>query len=392
MADQFLHGAEVVEIDNGTRAIRTPKSSVQFFCGTAPDADSAKVPLNEPVLIDSAATAAALGATGTLPDCFRAAHAQGYPLSVMVRVAEDADPATQIANVVGDAAAMTGVHAALGAGSVLGIEPRIFSAPGFTGARIDNAANPVGAAMKGLVEKARGTLIIDGPNTTEADAIAARADYGSSRVYMVDPAVKVFLDGQTVIRPASAYASALIAKRDHEKGAWWSPSNQIIAGITGPARPIPFGLSARDLEANRLNENEIATIVHSMGYRLWGNRTTSSDPNWAFINVRRMADLIYDAVERAFLWAMDRPLTAQLILDIQNSVDAYLRHLKALGAILGGRSYLDPELNTPTTLKAGKLYIDFDIEPPAPLEHLTFRAFRNGAYYEELTSNTLLAA
>jgi len=159
MADQFLHGAEVLEIDNGTRAIRTPKSSVQFFCGTAPDADNNLVPLNEPVLIDGPGTATALGATGTLPDCFRAAYGQGYPLSVMVRVAEDADFATQIANVVGDAAAMTGVHAALGSGSVLGVEPRIFSAPGFTGQRIDNGANPVGAALKGLVEKARGTLI-----------------------------------------------------------------------------------------------------------------------------------------------------------------------------------------------------------------------------------------
>jgi phage tail sheath protein FI len=44
-------------------------------------------------------------------------------------------------------------------------------------------------------------------------------------------------------------------------------------------------------------------------------------------------------------------------------------------------------LNTQSTLKAGKLYLDFDIEPPAPLEHLTFRAHREGSYYEELVSS-----
>ncbi|CAM3708453.1 hypothetical protein CESP606_04140 [Cereibacter sphaeroides] len=35
-------------------------------------------------------------------------------------------------------------------------------------------------------------------------------------------------------------------------------------------------------------------------------------------------------------------------------------------------------------MKAGKLFLDFDIEPPAPLEHLTLQAHRNGDYYEEL--------
>lgn len=34
-------------------------------------------------------------------------------------------------------------------------------------------------------------------------------------------------------------------------------------------------------------------------------------------------------------------------------------------------------------MKAGKLFLDFDIEPPAPLEHLTLQAHRNGDYYEE---------
>jgi hypothetical protein len=73
-------------------------------------------------------------------------------------------------------------------------------------------------------------------------------------------------------------------------------------------------------------------------------------------------------------------------------VQGYLNELKARGAILGGKVWLDPELNTETTLKAGKLYLDFDIEPPAPLEHLTFRAHRNGAYYEELVSSVAAAS
>ena len=40
---------------------------------------------------------------------------------------------------------------------------------------------------------------------------------------------------------------------------------------------------------------------------------------------------------------------------------------------------------------AGPLYVDFDIEPPAPLERLTFRAHRNSGYYEELINQVELA-
>lgn len=66
------------------------------------------------------------------------------------------------------------------------------------------------------------------------------------------------------------------------------------------------------------------------------------------------------------------------------SVQSYLDELTNRRAILGGAVWIDPELNTEATLKAGKLYLNFDIEPPAPLEHLVLQAHRNGDYYEEL--------
>jgi hypothetical protein len=178
--------------------------------------------------------------------------------------------------------------------------------------------------------------------------------------------------------------AGLIAKMDDERGFWWSPSNQTLNGIVGAARPVDFSLSDKNCEANLLNAKDVATIVHKNGYRLWGNRTCATDPMWAFLSVRRTADMIYESIENAFLWAQDRPISANLIIDIRESVNAYLRHLKAVGAILGGKCWMDPTLNSKENLMAGKLYMDFDIEPPAPLEHLTFRAHRNNGYYEEL--------
>ena len=395
MAEQFLHGIETIEIDDGTRPIRTAKSSVIGVVGTAPDADAARFPLNTPVLLcGNPREAAALKESGTLKDAISAIFDQIGAMVVVVRVDKGADAAATTTNVLGDATAGTGVHALLAAESVVKVAPRILCVPGFTGSRTGGKPNPVAAALKGIAEKMRAIAIVDGPNTTLDEALAHRGEIASDRIFIVDPAVKVWNEKAATIQPASARVAGMIARRDTEKGFWWSPSNQAVNGIVGLGRPIAFAMSDATCEANLLNEKGIATIVQKNGYRLWGNRTgsdNSPNPLWNFLSVRRTADMIYESVENAFLWAMDRPMSANLILDIQESVRAYLRHLKAVGAILDGTCWLDPTLNSKEQLMAGKLFLDFDIEPPAPLEHLTFRAHRNNGYYEELVGQVLAA-
>ncbi|PID40330.1 MAG: phage tail protein [Proteobacteria bacterium] len=392
MSEDFLHGIETVEIMDGTRPIRTVKSSVIGLIGTAPDADADAFPLDTPVLIaGNPREAAKLGDGGTLKDALDGIFDQIGAMIVVIRVAEGDDYAATISNIIGDATAGSGVHALVAAESVVKVTPRLLIAPGFTSARIGNKANPVVAELQGIAAKLRAAIIADGPNTTRIDAITYREDWGSDRIYVVDPHCSVWdtANNQNVDQPASARVAGIIARMDNDKGFWWSPSNQIVNGITGVSRPVDFSLSDVNCEANLLNSKEVTTIVHKDGYRLWGNRTTATDPQWAFLSVRRTADMIYESIERAFLWAMDRPMSANLVLDIQESVNAYLRHLTALGAILGGKCWMDEQLNTKESLMAGKLYIDFDIEPPAPLERLTFRAHRENGYYEELVNQVL---
>lgn len=392
MPEQFLHGIEIIEISEGIRPIQTAKSSVIGLIGTAPDADADVFPLNTPVLLANAPRkAASLDAAGTLKDAVDAIYDQTGAMIVVIRVAEGVDIDATLSNVVGDSAAGTGVHAFLTAENEVKATPRILCAPGFTGQRPGDAANPVVAELIGVAPKLRAMIVADGPNTTVADAITYREDWSSDRLYIVDPAVKVWdtTTNQPVVHPSSARVAGAIAKRDNENGFWWSPSNQALAGVVATALPIGFNLSDTNTEANLLNEKQVSTIIHKDGYRLWGNRTCATDPLWAFLSVRRTADMIYESVEDAFLWALDRPLSAQLILDIQSTVNGYLQSLRARGAILGGECWLDPELNTQATLMAGKLYLDFDIEPPAPLERLTFQAHRNAGYYDELVNKVL---
>jgi len=368
MAEQFLHGVEVAEISSGPRTIRTTKSSVIGLIGTAPDADNTIFPLNKPVLIvGSRREAAKLGDTGTLPMAINGIFDQIGAMVIVIRVEEGADEAETIANIIGGIDAQTGdykgVQAFLSAESIVHSAPRILIAPGFTHQRPNNQANPVISGMLAIADRLRAVIIADGPNTNDQDAITWRKDFGHARVYVVDPWVKIFT-GQEEIVPPSPYVAGLIARSDNENGFWWSPSNQEIYGIVGTARPVDFTLGDANCRANFLNENDVTTIIHQEGYRLWGNRSCSSDPKWAFLSVRRTADLVNDSLLRAHMWAVD--------------------HLKALGAILGGQCYPDPELNTPANIAQGKVYFDFDFTPPYPAERIVFRSHLINDYIKEL--------
>ncbi|TSE34724.1 phage tail sheath subtilisin-like domain-containing protein [Tepidimonas charontis] len=385
MPTAFHHGVEVIEIDDGLRPIQTARFSVIGLVGTAPDAQASVFPLNTPVLVATPRSAAGLGNTGTLPQAIKAIHAQGYaPPIVVIRVPDVADnPSTatvdeRLAAVVGGidtgSGARTGIAALETARSVLGVVPRVLLVPGFTQYKL------VADALIAQAEKLRAVALIDGPNSTTAAAIAYRAQFDSSRAYLIDP--WAVADGDVV--PVSPHVAGLIAKIDNERGFWHSPSNNPLLGIERPARPIDFGLGRVDSEANLLNEPGVATLITEQGIRLWGNRTCSSDPKWAFLSVRRTADMIHESLLQAHLWAVDRAIGKAYVRDVQESVNAYLRHLKSVGAILGGRCWLDDELNSPANIAAGRVYFDFDFTPPAPAERVTFRSHLVADYAAEL--------
>ncbi|TYO65540.1 phage tail protein [Bradyrhizobium hipponense] len=252
-------------------------------------------------------------------------------------------------------------------------------------ATLGHVANPVGVSFASIVDRLRAVAFLDGPGTSYEDAVEYRGDYGSQRISIVDPGVLSWDTENSIYvqKPASAYAAGIQARIDEEKGFWYSFSNEVIQNIGGPARPVDFMPNDRDCEANMLNSQQITTIIHDDGFRFWGVRGTGTDPLWAHLSVRRTADMIYESLERAERSRMDKPFSLQLLSGIQGDVNKYLRLLKARGALIGGRSWIDPHVNTPATFAAGELTVDFDLEPPALLEHLQFRAQRRPDYYSD---------
>lgn len=397
----FYHGPEVEEVVNGVRPIESVSSSVIGIVGTAPGADPIAFPLNTPVVVaGSRYEAAKLSISGdgvllgTLPGSMDGIFDQIGATVVVVRVQEESQESDTLVNVIGgidaDTGNYAGVHAFIASESINGRVPKILCAPGFTHQKpVDGdgnpSANPVIAEMISIAERLKAVIIADGPNVNDDAAVQYAGDFGSDRVYVVDPWCKIYnSDGVVAVEPASARVAGVVARTDYNIGFHQSPSNQAVNGIIGTARPVDYTPGDANSRANLLNEQNVATIIYQDGYKLWGNKSLASDQKWQYLCVRRTADVINDALMRSHQWAIDRGLTSTFVSDVVEGVNAVLREMKNAGQILGGRCWANADLNTPESIASGQLYIDFDFTPTYPNERMTFRSMLVNDYAQEV--------
>ncbi|MBB3118620.1 phage tail sheath subtilisin-like domain-containing protein [Pseudoduganella violacea] len=372
MPASFFHGVTVTLVDTGPRPIATPSSSVIGIVDTYTPGAGLAAP-NVPVKITSLReAAAAFGVTSNLYKSLRAVYARTNAVIAAVGVAQVADAAAQTSAVIGGVTAQgarTGLQALLDAKSVLGLHPRLLVAPGHS------ATQAVATAMDGIAGKLRAVAIIDGPNTDDDAATAYAAKFGSKRLYLVDPGIRVWdtTANAAVDAPASAAAAGLFAWTDQEYGFWISPSNKEMVGVVGTKRPVEFLDGDETCRANLLNKANISTIIRDGGFRLWGNRTLSSDPKWSFVTRVRTTDMVMDAILYAHKWAVDRGITKTYVKDVTEGLNAFMRDLRNAGCIINFEVYPDPELNTASQLEQGKVYWNIRFTDVPPAENPNFR-------------------
>ena len=362
----FFHGITVSLVESGPRIIALPSSSIIGIVDTfTPGLGLAES--NVPTLLTRESEAvAAFGADSALTRACKAIFNQSAAAIVAVGVPTGTEAVVLTSSIIGGVAAdgkRTGLQALLDGKSLFNLQPRLLIAPKHS------ATEAVATAMDVLAGKLKAIGIIDGPNTTDEAAITYADTFGSKRLFMVDPAVKQWstvVNGDVAV-PASAIAAGLFAQTDARFGFWASPSNKEIAGITGTVRPIEYLDGDPTSRANLLNAANIATIIRDGGYRLWGNRTLSSDPKWAFVTRVRTTDMVMSAIQAGMKWAVDQGITKTYVKGVTETVNAFMRDLKAQGAVINFEVYPDLEKTTATQIEQGKVYwtIRFTDVPPA---------------------------
>lgn len=386
MSDSYHHGVRVLEINEGTRPIRTVSTAVIGMICTAADADPTVFPLNRPVLLtDVLAASGKAGDLGTLAHSLDAIADQTKPVTVVVRVEEGETEAETTSNVIGGVSTSgqyLGMKALLAAQSQLGVRPRILGAPG-----LDNQA--VTSELASIAAKLRGFAYANAWECeTVSDAIAYRENFGARELMLLWPDFVAWDTVANAAAPAAAVARALglRAKLDQEIGWHKTLSNIPVAGVTGISKDVYWDLQDPNTDAGLLNANEVTTLVRRDGFRFWGSRTCSSDPLFAFENYTRTAQVLADTMAEAHMWANDLPMHPSLVRDIIEGINAKFRDLKGLGLIVDGEAWYDEAVNDKDTLKAGKLRIDYDYCPVPPLEDLTLRQRITDRYLVDFAS------
>ncbi|BEM48713.1 tail sheath protein [Serratia marcescens] len=369
----YHHGVRVVEINDGTRVISTVSTAVVGMVCTGKDADPKLFPLNTPVLItDVIAAAGKAGKSGTLAKALSAIGDQCKPVTVVVRVEEGKDAAETASNIIGGAdenGRYTGMKALLTAQAVTGVKPRILGVPG-----LDSLE--VATALAGICQQLRAFGYISAYGCKSiSEAIAYRDNFSQRELMLIWPDFLAWDTTGNVSTTAHATARALglRAKIDTETGWHKTLSNVGVNGVTGISASVFWDLQAPGTDADLLNEAGVTTLVRKDGFRFWGNRSCSDDPLFLFENYTRTAQVLADTMAEAHMWAVDKPVTATLIRDIVEGIKAKFRELKSNGYMIDADCWYDESANDKETLKAGKLYIDYDYTPVPPLEDLTLR-------------------
>lgn len=369
----YLHGVRVIELNDGTRPIRTIPTAVIGLVCTAEDADPLVFPLDTPVLLTSVQGAIAkAGVKGTLASSLQAIADQTKPYTIVVRVKEGVDEAATTSALIGTTSAdgkYTGMKALLAAKARVGMTPRIIGVPGYD-------SQPVATALVSILQDLRAFGYVSAWNCkTKEEVVAYRENFGARELMLIWPD---FLNWDTVTnKTVTAYATAralgLRAKIDQETGWHKTLSNVAVNGVTGISADVFWDLQNPATDANYLNSNEVTTLINEGGFRFWGSRTCSDDPLFAFENYTRTAQILADTMAEAQMWAMDKPMHASLVRDIIEGINAKFRELVAQGYLIGGSCWYPEDINDKDTLKAGKLTIDYDYTPVPPLEDLTLR-------------------
>jgi uncharacterized protein len=192
-------------------------------------------------------------------------------------------------------------------------------------------------------------------------------------IYIADPAtgkLKLFPPSSSV---AGVYSATDVARGVHKAPAGTENGHMLTA--VGLERVITKG------EHDTLNPLGINVIrkFNQAGIVVWGARTLSADPEWRYVNVRRLFIFIEQSILRGTQWVVFEPNNLALWASIRVNVSAFLRPLWQIGALFGEKPEqaffvkCDAETNPQESIDAGRVITKIGIAPTKPAEFVIFR-------------------
>jgi uncharacterized protein len=201
-------------------------------------------------------------------------------------------------------------------------------------------------------------------------------------VQVMDP-----VSSQKISLPPSAHMAGVWARNDTTRGVHKAPANEPVRGVVS----LQTVISRAEQELlNPIGVNCLRAFP-GQGIRVWGARTLSSDPEWRYVNVRRLFNFIEESILGGTNWVVFEPNDEYLWENVRRVVGAFLHRVWRTGALLGrsaAEAYYvkcDAENNPPELRDSGHLVVEIGVAPVKPAEFVVFRISQlpQGAALEE---------
>jgi len=192
-------------------------------------------------------------------------------------------------------------------------------------------------------------------------------------VTVLDPTDR---DGRREIElPPSGFVTGIYARTDVERGVFKAPANEVVRGAIG------FELLLNKAQQDILNPDGVNCFRFFVGrgFRLWGARTISSDPEWKYISVRRYFAYLEHSIDKGTQWAVFENNSDPLWANIRRTVEDFLFNEWKNGALIGLKPEeaffvrCDRTTMTQNDLDNGRLICMVGVAVVKPAEFVIFR-------------------
>ncbi len=222
--------------------------------------------------------------------------------------------------------------------------------------------------------------VLDGPSGAETATIRGhRGNFDSKYAAIYHPWIRSSdpQTGREIEVPPSGPMVGIYARSDVDRGVHKAPANEVVRGARDVVTKVLHGVQ------EVLNPEGINVIrdfrENKRGIRVWGARTISSDPEWKYVNVRRLFIFLEHSIDKGTQWVVFEPNNEQLWAAVQSTIETFLESVWRTGALLGTKPddafYVKCDRSTMSQddLDNGRLICEIGVAPTKPAEFVIFR-------------------
>jgi phage tail sheath protein FI len=265
-------------------------------------------------------------------------------------------------------------------------EISIVAAPGATANYTSDTRNTINQTVQSLIihcERMRYRVaVLDAPNNQLVSEVREfRGQFDSKYAALYYPWVKTLdpldEDGRReLLLPPSGFVTGIYARNDAQQpGVSKAPANEVVLGAIG----LEFLLNKAQQDVLNPEGVNCFRFFEGRGFRLWGARTISSDPEWKYVNVRRYFAYVEHSIDKGTQFVVFENNDDRLWANVRQTIEDFLFNEWRNGALFGAKPEeaffvrCDRSTMTQSDLDNGRLVCLIGIAPQRPAEFVIFR-------------------